>query len=29
MKKYDYSKLKGDEHVTHNWVPLKFYIKDN
>lgn len=29
MKKYDYSNLKGDEQVTHNWAPLKFKIKDN
>lgn len=29
MKKYDYSKLRGDEQVTHNWAPLKFQIKDN
>ena len=29
MKKYDYSKLKGDEQVTHNWAPLNFQIKDN
>lgn len=29
MKKYDYSKLKGDEQVTHNWAPLNFKIKDD
>lgn len=29
MKKYDYSNLKGDEQVTHNWAPLSFEIKDN
>ena len=29
MKKYDYSNLKGDEQVTHNWTPLSFEIKDN
>lgn len=29
MKKYDYSNLKGDEQVTHNWAPLKIKIKDN
>lgn len=29
MKKYDYSNLKGDEQVTHNWAPLIFKIKDN
>lgn len=29
MKKYDYSKLKGDEQVIHNWAALKFQIKDN
>lgn len=29
MKKYDYSKLKGDEQVTHNWEPLNFKIKDD
>lgn len=28
MKKYDYSKLKGDEQLTHNWAPLNFQIKD-
>lgn len=29
MKKYDYSKLKGYEQVTHNWAPLSFKIKDD
>lgn len=29
MKKYDYSNLKGDEQITHNWTPLSFEIKDN
>lgn len=29
MKKYDYTNLKGDEQVTHNWVPLSFEIKNN
>lgn len=27
MKKYDYSKLKGDEQLTHNWAPLTFKLK--
>lgn len=29
MKKYDYTNLKGDEQVTHNWAPLSFEIKNN
>lgn len=29
MKKYDYTNLKGDEQVTHNWEPLSFEIKNN
>lgn len=29
MKKHDYSKLNGDEQVTHNWALLNFEIGDN
>ena len=29
MKKYDYTNLKGDEQVTHNWAPLSFEINNN